>query len=198
MQIFNAKPVNKSSKNLEHDVRAVDDFSLEWNVKGVKQKDRIEVKTKPKHQSANQGKSKSDDQDDDRNLKKERKRKHHKSQGDLLKKDERGPKQVDEPVEKKTKRKAKETVNSEADVIDDAEAAFSELFQAGAKDLPTGGGMEVEEKINKTLKKSSPLFAESASVPSRKKKSQKSSFDPSLLGSYTVEVGMGGPSSWDD
>lgn len=192
LQIFNAKPVSKSSKNLEHNIKAVDVLPLGQNVKEVKQKDSIKVKTKLKHQLANQWKNESSDQADDHDLKKEQKRKRQKSHVDLPKKDGGAPEQGGDSAERKAKRKAKKMVNSEIEVIDDAEAAFSELFEAGAEDLPAGG-MEVEEEINKTLKQ-----AQSASLPSRKKKSRKQNFDPSLLGSSTIEVGMGGPSSWDD
>ncbi|KAK4785916.1 hypothetical protein SAY86_002605 [Trapa natans] len=191
LQVFNAKPVNKSSKNLEHGVKGVDDFSLEKNVQEVKLIDRIEVKTKPKRPLEDRA-----DKDDDSDLKKERKWKHHNNpQGALPKKDKQVPKQVGEPVEKKAKRKAKE-VNSEIDIIDDAEIAFSDLFESGESDLPARG-MERPEEINKLLKKSSSL-AGPATFSSSRKKSKKSSFDLSLLGYSTVEVGMGGPSSWED
>ncbi|KAL2331908.1 hypothetical protein Fmac_019489 [Flemingia macrophylla] len=96
-------------------------------------------------------------------------------------------------VEKKLKKKRKNKELSELDVIDDAEASFAELFKInGAETLNHDDEMKEEVKVHKDVKLVGSTVASFAKGKNAKMQNMES------LSSSVAEIGMGGPSTWDD
>ncbi|RDY02982.1 Protein phosphatase 1 regulatory subunit 7 [Mucuna pruriens] len=95
-------------------------------------------------------------------------------------------------VEKKlTKRKNEK--QSELDVIDDAEASFAELFKINeAEDLNHEDEMKAQDKVSKDVK----LVGSTVTSFAKRKNAKTQNMES--LSSPVAEIGMGGPSTWDN
>lgn len=189
LQIFNAKPINKNTKNEKLDVNAVDEFPLIADGKEIKEEEQSDKKSKHNVTMAIHS-------ENGEHSMQGQKRKKPKSKDALPTKEGPVHDNDDAAPEQKDRKKSKRAKTSELDVIDDAEASFMELFRAEeAGDDPKGDGekggigKDVEDGV---------LLGGLVCIPTKKKKPKKRSFDPSQLQSSTDEVGMGGLSTWDD
>ncbi|KAF8009481.1 hypothetical protein BT93_J0468 [Corymbia citriodora subsp. variegata] len=189
LQIFNAKPINKTTKIEKLDVNVFDEFSPVVDGKEIKEEEQSNEKSK--HNMTMGIHSENDEQSTQG-----QKWKKKKSKDDFPRKE--GPVHDNDDVapEQKERKKSKRAKASELDVIDNAEASFMELFQAEeAADNPKGDGerggigKDVVDEV---------LLGGLVCNPSKKKKPKKRSFDPSQLQSSTDEIGMGGLSTWDN
>ncbi|KAF5744895.1 leucine-rich repeat and IQ domain-containing protein 1 [Tripterygium wilfordii] len=112
----------------------------------------------------------------------------------LSKKEVRVIEQNNGEVKNKLRKKLKK-VQGELDIIDDGEASFADLFAANSTENTKYGGVEKKvDKVVHNLKDADGL----AAYPAKKKKSKSKGIEPKLDFTPTVEIGMGGLSTWDD
>ncbi|KAF8403338.1 hypothetical protein HHK36_011440 [Tetracentron sinense] len=205
LQIFNAKPLDRSytnekisKKDLEG--HRIDDSSLN--------RVTVEVgnKVEREHPRGNKKSKKSilsqsieipsSDNGRDPNVGKEVKREKPNTNEKHSKKDVSSYDRDDAFVEKELKRKSKKVERSELDMIDDGETPFLELVISGSAQNPKDGGKKMNHKAVQDN-----TFDGLVTFPAKRKKTTKSlAMDPSalLFLSPATEVGMGGPSAWDN
>ncbi|KAE8676380.1 F-box and associated interaction domains-containing protein, putative isoform 1 [Hibiscus syriacus] len=94
--------------------------------------------------------------------------------------------------EKQKKKKTLEKL-AELDIIDDSGAFFTELFATDAADPIEDGKRKIVDRASQEMKSS----GHSVTYPAKKKKG-KHAMLAGLQLSPTIEVGMGGASTWDD
>nr|XP_027187363.1 probable serine/threonine-protein kinase DDB_G0278509 isoform X2 [Cicer arietinum] len=226
LQVFNAKPIDKDTKTKRgHMVDDVNDFSLDHA--GQDLRDSTNEKKSAKFHPIGQNEGDTFETSDERKSGKKRKKTvdvsekevkkdnedrkkdkltetvdpdaNNKSTKKKLRKDDKPSHKalsLEENVnrtEKKTKKNQKNEEQSEFDIIDDAETSFVEFFNMkGAENQNHGGEMKLQDLVPKDLK-----LADSKVTSSVKHKSAKMRNTESLSSPVT-EIGMGGPSTWDD
>lgn len=187
LQIFNTKPVNKNSKINTLDIKPVNDFDA---ADDVNEKEEKAKEKKPKRHLQIEGRYDDDNgtKNDNHQSVKEKKWKRQRSEDDILNKEVR---RTNETTSEKKVKSSKKRVSSEIDAIDNGETSFAELFDARPTDNPENG---IDKVSSKTLDRVLPQ----GDSMKKKKKRKKESVDPSEFVPSTMEVGMGGASTWDD
>lgn len=188
LQIFNTKPVNKNSKINTLDIKPVNDFDA---ADDVNEKEEKAKEKKPKRHLQIEGRYDDDNgtKNDNHQSVKEKKWKRQRSEDDILNKEVR---RTNETTSEKKVKSSKKRVSSEIDAIDNGETSFAELFDARPTDNPENG---IDKVSSKTL---DGVLPQGDSTMKKKKKRKKESVDPSEFVPSTMEVGMGGASTWDD
>lgn len=192
MQIFNARPTDKITKYEKGD--KVDDFPINVATElEVKKKDRRDhgKAEKNKHNLLTEsgvGHLVNSDLD----MEKEPKKKKRKANDDAKKKVSIH-KEDHAMIETELNKKAKKIEQGE--VIDDGETPFMELI---AVDTAENSKYGVADRTKKAFQNSCSVGA-SVSFGAKKKKTKSQGIKPSnKLSSLSAEVGLGGPSTWDD
>ncbi|WCJ41872.1 Leucine-rich repeat (LRR) family protein [Euphorbia peplus] len=199
LHIFNAKPIEKGSKrggsgnvddysHIPADKPEVptekkkDSRSFHEEV-SVDEKDGVVVEKKLKRK-----KTRESDDTNDLNISDKQKRK--KANEKFLKKD------VDDgDVQKKPKSKKNTEGLNELDVIDNGDTSFADFFDVKAAERSEIGG---EKKMVDKAGKEKNLNSGLVSVSAKKKKNKNSGMDSTVQVPPVVQVGIGGPSTWDD
>lgn len=194
MQIFNARPTDKITKYEKGD--KVDDFPL-----NVATESEVKKKDKRDHGRAEKNKHNLMTEsglphlvNGDLDVEKELKKKKRKA-NDEAKKKVPIHKEDHRMVEKELNKKARKVERGELSAIDDGETPFMELFAAETAENSKYG---VEDRTDKAFQDSNSAGG-SVSFGAKKKKTKSQAISPSIqLLSLPVEVGLGGPSTWDD
>lgn len=213
--IFNAKPVDKYTKNEQND-RV--DAELLVGSEGQKDRDGTKEKKNVKHHPM------SENEDDNlETIGKKSSTKRKKTDDVVSKKDvivhddentvqnkDMGNKSIkkkqrnnDKPqkeglvlqenVTKFDKKQKKSKNRGELDVIDDAEASFMDLFNVNdAEDLEQGDVRKVHDKVHPDVN----LVGSTEPSLAKRKGAKKRNMEP--LSYPTSDIGMGGTSTWDD
>ncbi|KAK7261194.1 hypothetical protein RIF29_27499 [Crotalaria pallida] len=185
LKIFNARPVDKDSKNEKGDnVDGIHDFPVDHEGQNLIYSSK-EKKSRPKETKKDHPIVTVDPDVENKSTKKKR-RKDEKPLHKGLAADENA-----NQIEKKLKKKQKNEEQSELDLIDDPEASFADLFNIGDAENLSHGEMKALDKAPRDVK---PMSGAVTSFSKRKsaKKNTESLLYPSL------EIGMGGPSTWGD
>ncbi|XP_059627726.1 protein phosphatase 1 regulatory subunit SDS22 [Cornus florida] len=218
LQIFNARPINQNMKNEKGD--RVDDSSLNMDLdkkelkhKKQKRKELFEGKDpdhkgksaitekelKKKVKEVPQKEANDIDEEEtpvtDSDMK-ELKRKKQKT--NVLPKDKASdPKEVSVTNDNKIKRKSKKVQQYEANVIDDGETPFTDLFAADTtENVQRSGANKTDDKAIQDVNMVDGLVT--FPVKRKKIKSRGKGHSALQLLSPAAEVGLGGPSTWDD
>lgn len=194
MQIFNARPTDKITKYEKGD--KVDDFPLNVATE-------LEVKKKDKRDHGRAEKNKHNSMTEsglvhlvngDLDVEKELKKKKRKA-NDEAKKKVPILKEDHTMVERELNKKARKVERGGLGAIDDGETPFMELFAA---ETAENSKYSVEDRTDKAFQDSNSAGG-SVSLGAKKKKTKRRGISPSIqLLSLPVEVGLGGPSTWDD
>ncbi|OIW09350.1 hypothetical protein TanjilG_01321 [Lupinus angustifolius] len=189
LQIFNARPVDKDSKNEKGDVIDGDnDFLVDHEGQNLRDSSK-EKKSVPKERKKDTPKVTIDPDVENNKSTTKKRRKDDKPLDKGLAAEENVNR-----IEKKPKTKQKNEEQSELDLIDDAEASFMDIFkiEKGAENLSHGGEMKAHEKAIKDVKSVSGAVTSFAKRKSAKLQNTESLSNPSS------EIGIGGPSTWGD
>lgn len=194
LQIFNARPTDKITKYEKGD--KVDDFPLNVATE-------LEVKKKDKRDHGRAEKNKHNSMTEsglahlvngDLDVEKELKKKKRKA-NDEAKKKVPILKEDHTMVERELNKKARKVERGGLSAIDDGETPFMELFAA---ETAENSKYSVEDRTDKAFQDSNSAGG-SVSLGAKKKKTKRRGISPSIqLLSLPVEVGLGGPSTWDD
>ncbi|RVW86710.1 hypothetical protein CK203_039828 [Vitis vinifera] len=194
LQIFNARPTDKITKYEKGD--KVDDFPLNVATE-------LEVKKKDKRDHGRAEKNKHNSMTEsglvhlvngDLDVEKELKKKKRKA-NDEAKKKVPILKEDHTMVERELNKKARKVERGGLGAIDDGETPFMELFAA---ETAENSKYSVEDRTDKAFQDSNSAGG-SVSLGAKKKKTKRRGISPSIqLLSLPVEVGLGGPSTWDD
>jgi hypothetical protein len=216
LQVFNAKPLDKDTRNEKgHMVDDAHDFSLDNE--GQNEDDRLEAADERK--SGKKRKKTVDVSEKEVGANDKENTGHNKDNGDRKKDKHKGSVDPDtenkstkkkvrkddkltdralaleenvDRTEKKKKNKKNEK-QSECDIIDDAETSFVDLFNIDEIDnLNRSGDKKLQDQVHKDLKPVSSIETLPVNVKSAKMHNTES------LSSPVTEIGMGGPSTWDD
>ena len=189
LQIFNARPTDKITKYEKGD--KVDDFPINVATE-------LEVRKKDKRDHGRAEKKKHDLLTESGlghlDMEKESKKKRRKANDDANKKvsmheDDHAM------VEMELNKKAKKVKQGELNAIDDGETPFMELI---SMDAAENSKYSVEDSTDKAFQDSRSVGV-SVSFGAKKKKTKSQGIKSSnQLLSLQPEVGLGGPSTWDD
>ncbi|KAE8037396.1 hypothetical protein FH972_009985 [Carpinus fangiana] len=185
--IFNAKPTDKyTKKNSERVDDSTTNDTNRLEVLKEEKRDVIRKKNSKRHVMD----SEDDHHDKDVDVEKESRQKKQKKNEKLSKKEVPVHEGVDGKVEKNLKKISK-MEQGELNIIDDPEASFADLFAADTAENPK---YDDEKKIvGKTIQDTN-LVGGLVEFSVKKKKAK----SPTMDLTPTVEVGMGGPSTWGD
>ncbi|GAV69695.1 LRR_8 domain-containing protein [Cephalotus follicularis] len=206
LHIFNTRLVDKKTKREKCD--RVDDAVNKLEVYEEERVDQTGEKD-CKHHMIGQIK---DGHFSDHDVQIELKKKRKKTNAEILEKQTVVHEEGDARVEKRTKKKILEEEGkldvikrpekikpkeeqSELDFIDDREISFVELFAVDAAENPVNDGEM--KTVDKAVQHSN-SGGGSVTYNSKRKKTKKQGMDCELHLPPAVEIGLGGPSAWDD
>ncbi|XP_039031189.1 protein tilB homolog isoform X1 [Hibiscus syriacus] len=218
LQIFNGRPIDKSVKNKDGETIDIASHSMDYtediyveDKKGQKRKKNLEFQVSVEKQYVNHDNA-PDHEGDDIVVEKKEKKKSKGEKENLSRLDaeknmtQKGRKTNDKHSKKEVsvhevgiageeKQKKKKTLEklAELDIIDDSGAFFTELFATDAADPIEDGKRKIVDRASQEMKSS----GHSVTYPAKKKKG-KHAMLAGLQLSPTIEVGMGGASTWDD
>ncbi|XP_039031190.1 protein tilB homolog isoform X2 [Hibiscus syriacus] len=218
LQIFNGRPIDKSVKNKDGETIDIASHSMDYtediyveDKKGQKRKKNLEFQVSVEKQYVNHDNA-PDLEGDDIVVEKKEKKKSKGEKENLSRLDaeknmtQKGRKTNDKHSKKEVsvhevgiageeKQKKKKTLEklAELDIIDDSGAFFTELFATDAADPIEDGKRKIVDRASQEMKSS----GHSVTYPAKKKKG-KHAMLAGLQLSPTIEVGMGGASTWDD
>lgn len=200
VNVFNAKPLDKSTKNEKHARFDTNDesFDARHNKSAEEEQSKEDRKSK---KSSKRNKSEEEEEannEDHKSKKKKSKSNPNVDQVQTEKKEEHKQKKTpgnndDDAAEKKQKRA---TPKEELDAIDDAETSFAEIF---ARDnVSKGSGVESEKKRSSVQETGLVRVIDTQDNKKKQKKTVKNQSKSVVVElPMEVEIGLGGESKWE-
>lgn len=201
LNVFNAKPLDKSSTNEKHARFDSDDetFDAHHNKSAEEEQSKEDRKSK---KSSKRNKSEEEEEannDDHKSKKKKSKSNLNVDQVQTEKKEEHKPKKTpsnndDDDAAKKKQKRA--TPKEELDAIDDAETSFAEIF--AREDVSKGLGDDSEKKRSSMQETGLVRVIDTQDNKKKQKKTGKNQSKSVVIKlPMEVEIGLGGESKWE-
>lgn len=200
LQILNAKPIDGSSKNEKGDRdETFNDYAFTAKKQGASKEENDSVTEKKLNKKSKKVQENEVNVIDiketelaDPLVEKQLKRKKDKASR-ILKAEAANDNEDGTEMEKELKRKSKRAKRTEANVIDDGETPFTDLF-AFTGENPETSGRGLDEKVVRDVNAIGGLVT----FPVKSKKIKNRVKSSALQLAPVAEVGLGGPSIWDD
>ncbi|KAL9280236.1 putative leucine-rich repeat domain superfamily [Arabidopsis thaliana] len=198
VNVFNAQPLEKSSRNSKHIRLDTDDenFDAHHNKSAEEEQSKEDRKSK-KSSKRNKSEEEEVNNEDHKSKKKKSKSNINVDQVEIEKKEEHKEKTIpsnnddDDDAEKKQK---KAIPKEELDAIDDAETAFVEIF---SRENVSKGSEDGIEKKKKSSVQETGLVKVIDTKANKKKSEKKQSKSVVIDLPMEVEIGLGGESKWE-
>lgn len=204
VNVFNAKPLDKSSKNAKHVRFDTEDVTFDSRHSKSAEEEEEESKVDRKSKkSSKRNKSEEEEADNEGSKSKKKKSKSNPDidQIQVEKKEEDRQKRSlgnnDDAAAEKKQKKATTSPKKLLDAIDDAETSLAEVFSREDVSKDSGDGVEKKSKRSSVQETGVVRVVDTQGNKKKKKAGNKQSKSAAVELPGEVEIGLGGESKWE-